>query len=122
MDEEEHHEKKGLTGRTMQTIREQEALCLVLRDFDNPALAGDPDPLGELEAFHAECVFADHEIVDYRTSEAADHARGHQFTGLLIERGIIKAHEKFFVSLAHSDEDIDTTIEAIEEVAAAMAE
>ena len=59
-------EKKGLTGRSLQQIREQEALCLVLRDFDNPALAGDPDPLGDLEAFHAECLFADHEIVEKR--------------------------------------------------------
>ena len=59
-------EKKGLSGRSLQQIREQEALCLVLRDFENPGLADAPDPLGDLEAFHAECVFADHEIVEKR--------------------------------------------------------
>ena len=57
-------EKKGLSPRGLQQIRDQEALCLVLRDFENPAVEGDPDPGGDLEAFHTECVFADLEIVE----------------------------------------------------------
>jgi glutamate-1-semialdehyde aminotransferase len=32
---------------------------------------------------------------------------------LLLDRGILKGHEKFFISTAHSDEDIDTTIAAL---------
>jgi hypothetical protein len=63
-------DKKGLSPRGLQQIRDQEALCLVLRDFDNPALEGDPDPEGDLEAFHAECVFADLEIVEKRLERA----------------------------------------------------
>lgn len=59
-------EKKGLSRAALQQIRDQEALCLVLRDFDNPALDGDPDPTQDLEAFHAECVLADLEIVERR--------------------------------------------------------
>jgi GTP-binding protein YchF len=59
-------QKKGLSTRALQQIRDQEALCLVLRDFDNPALEGAPDPAGDLEAFHAECTFADLEIVERR--------------------------------------------------------
>jgi GTP-binding protein YchF len=59
-------EKKGLSGRSLQQIREQEALCLVIRDFENPALADAPDASGDLEAFQAECIFADHEIVEKR--------------------------------------------------------
>jgi hypothetical protein len=59
-------EKKGLSRRGLQQIRDQEALCLVLRGFDNPALEGEPDPPGDLEAFHAECVLADLEIVERR--------------------------------------------------------
>ena len=59
-------EKKGLSRRSLQQIRDQEALCLVLRDFANPALEGEPDPLADLEAFHAECVLADLEIVERR--------------------------------------------------------
>lgn len=63
-------DKKGLSPRGLNQIREQEALCLVLRDFDNPALEGAPDPMADLEAFHAECVFADLEIVEKRLERA----------------------------------------------------
>jgi len=59
-------EKKGLSAKGLQQIRDQEALCLVLRDFDNPAIEGAPDPAGDLEAFHVECCFADLEIVERR--------------------------------------------------------
>jgi ribosome-binding ATPase len=63
-------EKKGLSRRGLQQIRDQEALCLVLRDFANPALEGGPDPLGDLEAFHVECVLADLDIVERRLDRA----------------------------------------------------
>lgn len=63
-------DKKGLSPRGLQQIRDQEALCLVIRDFDNPALEGAPDPVGDLEAFHAECIFADLEIVEKRLDRA----------------------------------------------------
>ena len=63
-------EKKGLSPRGLHQIRDQEALCLVLRDFVNPAIEGDPDPAGDLEAFHTECLFADLEIVARRLERA----------------------------------------------------
>jgi GTP-binding protein YchF len=63
-------EKKGLSRKTLQTIRDMDALCLVLRDFPNPALEGDPDPAADLEAFHAECVLADLEIIERRLERA----------------------------------------------------
>jgi hypothetical protein len=63
-------ERKGLSARGLQQIRDQEALGLVLRGFRNPALESDPDPTGELEAFHAECLFADLEIVERRLDRA----------------------------------------------------
>ncbi|MCG6955746.1 MAG: YchF family ATPase [Gemmatimonadetes bacterium] len=63
-------EKKGLSSKGLQQIRDQEALCLVLRGFDNPALEGAPDPEGDLEAFHAECVLADLAIVERRLERA----------------------------------------------------
>ena len=59
-------EKKGLSSHSLQQIRDQEALCLVLRDFPNPVLESDADPTGELEAFHLECVLADLQIVERR--------------------------------------------------------
>lgn len=63
-------EKKGISTRALQQIREQEALCLVLREFPNPAVEGDANPFADLEAFHTECVFADLEIVERRLDRA----------------------------------------------------
>ena len=63
-------EKKGLSRRALQQIRDQDALCLVLRGFENPALEGRADPLADLEAFHAECLLADLEVVERRLERA----------------------------------------------------
>lgn len=63
-------EHKGLSSRSLQQIREQDALCLVIRDFVNPAVDGDPDPEGDLTAFHEECVLADLGIVERRLDRA----------------------------------------------------
>jgi GTP-binding protein YchF len=63
-------ESRGLSPRSLHQIRDQEALCLVVRDFTNPALEGAPDPRSELEAFHAECVLADLEIAEKRLDRA----------------------------------------------------
>ena len=59
-------EKKGLSRKALQQIRDLDAVCLVVRDFVNPALEGEPNPAADLEAFHAECVLADLEIVERR--------------------------------------------------------
>src|SRR3990170_625490 len=40
-------ETGGLSRQALQQIRDQEALCLVLRDFDNPALEHAPDPAAD---------------------------------------------------------------------------
>lgn len=59
-------EKKGLSRKALVPIKEQEVICLVLRAFPNPALDTAPDPMAELEAFHAECVLADLDLVERR--------------------------------------------------------
>jgi hypothetical protein len=59
-------EQKGLSRKAIEQIRVQDVLCLVLRDFDNPAIESAPNPTADLEAFHAECVLADLEIVERR--------------------------------------------------------
>lgn len=63
-------ERKGISPRGLQQIRDQEALCLVVRDFQNPALENDPDPAADLEAFHTECILADLDIVERRLERA----------------------------------------------------
>ena len=85
-------EKKGLSTRALQQIRDQEALCVVLRDFASPAIEGLPDPDGDLEAFHAECVIADLEIVERRL----DRGRKEKITAL--EQA---AFEKMKAALEH---------------------
>jgi ribosome-binding ATPase len=62
--------KKGLSVKALQQIREQDALCLVVRDFSNPAVEGAPDALHELDAFHLECVFSDLEAIERRLERA----------------------------------------------------
>ena len=88
---------------------------------DKFAKAGIPVQVcGEAPAFQV--WFCDQPIVDFRTLQKADHVMNNRFTELLLDRGIIKAHEKFFVSLAHTEEDLDYTLaafdSAIDELAA----
>lgn len=59
-------DQKGLSTKGIEQIRSQEALCLVLRDFENPGLTADPDPMRDLDAFHLECIFADLGVVERR--------------------------------------------------------
>ena len=59
-----------LSPRSLQEIRDRDALCLVLRDFVNPALEGAPDPLGDVRAFHEECVLADLAVAERRLDRA----------------------------------------------------
>ena len=59
-----------LSPAALQQIRDREALCLVLRDFVNPALEAAPDPLGDLRAFHAECVLSDLGVAERRLDRA----------------------------------------------------
>jgi GTP-binding protein YchF len=63
-------QKRGLSTKALQQIRDQEALCLVLRDFDNPGLDEAPDPARDLEAFLAECLLADLDAVERRLARA----------------------------------------------------
>ncbi|MSR06427.1 MAG: redox-regulated ATPase YchF [Gemmatimonadetes bacterium] len=63
-------ERKGLSRKALVQIGEQEVICLVARAFENPALETKPDPLGELDAFHTECILADLTIVERRLDRA----------------------------------------------------
>ena len=80
----------GLSPRALQQIRDQEALCLVLRDFANSDLADEPDPSGDLQAFSSECLLADLEIVERRL------ARVRKEGGDVVE---IAAFEKAYATL-----------------------
>ena len=51
-------------------------------------------------------------VVDHRSALAADAGRGAAFTDHLLAAGILKAHEKFFVSTVHHEEDVARTEQA----------
>ena len=85
-------ERRGLSTRALATIREQEALALVLRDFENPAVEGDADPLRDLTAFSDECILADLQLVEglltrarKENAPAADVSRLERMQGVLEE-------------------------------------
>jgi len=63
-------ERKGLSKKALRQIADQDALCLVLRAFPNPALEGAADPAAELDAFATECLLADLDAVERRLDRA----------------------------------------------------
>src|SRR6266404_1939495 len=67
-------------------------------------------------------VFTAEKVRDYRTTLAGDAAMMGRFNALLRERGILKGESKYYISLAHTPDDIAFTInawkEAIKELAA----
>jgi glutamate-1-semialdehyde 2,1-aminomutase len=65
---------------------------------------------GEAPLFDA--VFAAEPVRDYRGTLRGDVGMLHQFNALLRERGILKGESKYYVSLAHTAEDIRHTCEA----------
>jgi len=60
--------------------------------------------------------FTDQEVYDYRTAKTADTGKFSKFFSQLIERGINVAPSQFeagFMSLAHTEKDIDNTAKAV---------
>lgn len=55
---------EGLGNRFLAGIREADALCLVLRAFEDSNVAGDTDPLSDLGVLELELVLADAATVD----------------------------------------------------------
>lgn len=74
---------------------------------------------GEPTAF--EPWFTDEDVVDFRSAARADARLGYRFGQALLDRGVMKAHEKFFVSIVHDDDDVELTIDAIRDAARELA-
>ena len=75
---------------------------------------------GEAPVF--EIYFTDRPITDYRATLTADRALHAAFTRELLERGIVKAAQKIYVSLAHTEEDIQRTVQVFTAAFEALAE
>jgi glutamate-1-semialdehyde 2,1-aminomutase len=66
-------------------------------------------------------LFTDRPIVDYRATLSADPSRIARFNAECLRRGLVKAVNKIYVSLAHGDQDVDETIAVFDDVLASMA-
>ncbi|RMH40159.1 MAG: redox-regulated ATPase YchF [Deltaproteobacteria bacterium] len=61
----------GLDRATLNSMREVDALCQVVRAFASDALPEPPDPLAEISGLQTECILADLEIVERRIERLA---------------------------------------------------
>ncbi|HZQ02342.1 MAG TPA: aminotransferase class III-fold pyridoxal phosphate-dependent enzyme [Reyranella sp.] len=93
------------TGRTLMA-----ALRETLRKAGIKATVVGEPPLFDV-------VFTDQPIKDYRDTLKGDKAIAGRFNKALRERGIMKGESKYYVSVAHTQADIDHTIAAWEAAA-----
>ena len=68
-----------------------------------------------------EAVFAPGPITDYRGILRGDASLGRRLNELLLERGIIKGETKYYLSIAHTDEDVRQTFDAWSDALAVLA-
>ena len=73
---------------------------------------------GEAPVF--DIIFTDRDVVDYRATLTADRRRIALFNEECLRRGVVKAVNKIYVSLAHTDADIDETLGVFDEALAAV--
>jgi hypothetical protein len=66
---------EGLGNRFLAGIREADALCLVLRAFEDDNVAGDTDPVSDLGVLELELVLADAATVDSQIDKRRKAAR-----------------------------------------------
>ena len=66
-------------------------------------------------------VFTEQPIVDYWSWESGDKGKNALFNATLREHGVLKGPSKFYVSVAHTQEDIDHAIGAFEAAAREIA-
>ena len=97
------------TGRTLMS-----ALSEILRKAGIKATVVGEPPLFDV-------LFTDASLKDYRDTLKGDKAIAAKFNKLLRERGLMKGESKYYVSLAHTQADIDHTIRAWTEAAQELA-
>lgn len=66
--------------------------------------------------------FTDRPVFNYRDALLADSGMMTRFNTGLLERGILKGGQKYYPSIVHTDEDLDKTIQAFEEVVPGLRE
>ena len=82
-----------------------DALERLLNEAEIPAQVVGVAPLFDV-------FFTETEIIDYRSTLTADKQMLSRFNRLLLERGVFKGDSKYYISTAHSQDDVDLTIHA----------
>jgi len=98
------YEKIFATGN-----RIKEALQRLLDEAEIPAKV-----IGESSLF--DVFFTANEVTNYRSTLEADTNLMAKFNSSLFEQGIFKGASKFYISAAHTEEDVEKTIAAFETV------
>ncbi len=60
--------------------------------------------------------FNDKPVLNYRDAQSADGAMMRSFNAGLLENGILKGPQKFYTSVAHTEEDVERTVEAFQKI------
>ena len=95
------YEQIFATGRAL-----MDGIDELLKTADVPARVMGEPPLFDV-------MFTADAIHDYRSSLRGDAGRLTTFNRLLRERGVLKGDTKFYVSLAHTGEDVRHTLDAV---------
>jgi glutamate-1-semialdehyde 2,1-aminomutase len=66
-------------------------------------------------------LFTDRDVVDYRSTLTADRDRIRRFNEECLRRGVVKAVNKIYVSLALSEADVEETLGVFDDVLAVVA-
>ena len=103
------YEKLFATG-----ARLRDGLAALARRHGMPAQVSGEPPVFDI-------IFTDRPIVDYRATLTADRRRIALFNEECLKRGVVKAVNKIYVSLAHSERDIDETLGVFDAALAAVA-
>jgi ribosome-binding ATPase len=83
---------EGLGNRFLAGIREVDALCLVLRSFDDDEVSGERDPLAALSVLELELVLADAGSIDAQIAKQQKAARANPAL-LAAADAMIAAHD-----------------------------
>ena len=107
--------KPGTYQRLFRTgTRLREGLAAAARKHGVAAQVSGEPPVFDI-------FFTDRPILDYRATLSADRDLIKRFNQELVRRAVVKAVNKIYVSLAHTDADVDETLGIFDEVLAVLA-
>src|SRR5437870_4638833 len=103
------YEKIFATGKRL-----KEGLVAAAKKHKLPAQVSGEPPVFDI-------IFTDSPVVDYRATLTADRRRIALFNEECLRRGVVKAVNKIYVSLAHTDQDVEETIAIFDDALKAVA-